>query len=138
MQDLPSGRSERSGVERNVFPYCERSYSWVFHSTVLCGGVSSLMTNDSNVLWWTATINALAVFSAPAIALWVQRRLDDGRAAQTRRQEIFKTLWVNRRRPYWVARVDALNMIDIEFYKFKSVRDACRAMRFGMAPQAVQ
>ena len=83
------------------------------------------MTSEStNVIWWTAGINALAVLIAPAIALWAQRKGDRSKAAQDRKQDIFKTLWINRRRPFYIARVDALNMIDVEFYRNKSVRDA--------------
>jgi hypothetical protein len=76
------------------------------------------------ILWWTAAINASAVLVAPAIALWVQRRLDANNAARDRKQGIFNTLWVNRRRPFYLARIDALNMIDVEFHANKAVRDA--------------
>jgi hypothetical protein len=83
-----------------------------------------MSSETTNVLWWTATINAGAVLIAPAIALWAQRRIDRYKAAQDRREAIFKALWVNRKRPFYIARIDALNMIDIEFYKYKHVRDA--------------
>ena len=83
------------------------------------------MSSDAaTILWSTAGINALAVLAAPAIALWAQRQLDRGKAARDRKQDIFRTLWVNRRRPGYFSRVDALNMIDIEFYSNKPVRDA--------------
>lgn len=83
-----------------------------------------MSSNTMDVIWWTAAINAAAVLIAPAIALWVQRKIDDYKAAQARKQAIFNSLWVNRRRPFYNARVDALNMIDVEFYKNKAVRDA--------------
>jgi hypothetical protein len=83
-----------------------------------------VVSESSNAIWWCAGINALAVLVAPAIALWAQRRSDRSKAAQDRKQEIFKTLWTNRRRPFYIARVDALNMIDVEFYRNKAVRDA--------------
>ena len=85
-----------------------------------------MSTDMTNILWWTAAINAAAVLTAPAIALWAQRKMDRDRAAQERKQAIFKALWVNRKRPFYLARIDALNMVDIEFYKNKQVRDAWR------------
>ena len=83
-----------------------------------------MVSDSTTVIWWTAGINALAVLLAPAIALWAQRKGDRSKAAQDRKQLIFNTLWINRRRPFYIARVDALNMIDVEFYRNKSVRDA--------------
>jgi hypothetical protein len=75
-------------------------------------------------MWWTATLTIVAIIAAPITALWVQRRGDDRRALRRRREEIFRVLWVNRARPVYVSRVDALNMIDVEFYGQKKVLDA--------------
>jgi hypothetical protein len=83
-----------------------------------------MASETTNILWWTGGINAAAVLIAPAIALWAQRKIDRYKAAQDRKEAIFKALWVNRKRPFYIARIDALNMIDIEFYKNKQVRDA--------------
>lgn len=80
--------------------------------------------NQSSVLWWSIALNALAVFAAPLIALYLQRRADERRRSAARRQEIFNVLWVNRTRPFWIARTDALNRIDIEFYDEPKVREA--------------
>jgi len=82
------------------------------------------MTNTSAVLWWTAAISAVAILAAPLVALWVQRKSEKERASEERRQAIFRTLWINRRRHFWVARIDALNMIDVEFHGERKVRDA--------------
>jgi hypothetical protein len=69
-------------------------------------------------------MSVIAILAAPAIALWIQRRVDQNGLGQQRKQEIFKALWVNRRRPFYLARVDALNMIDVEFFGEKAVQDA--------------
>lgn len=66
--------------------------------------------------------------AAPVSALWIQRKIEADRAQRERRQTIFKTLWVNRRRPFWIARVDALNTIDIEFIGHQRVLDAWQAL----------
>jgi hypothetical protein len=83
------------------------------------------MTADTtNVLWWTTGISCAAILVAPAVALAIQRRVDRQKSAEDRRQAIFKALWVNRRRPFYLARVDALNMIDVEFFKEQHIQDA--------------
>jgi ABC-type uncharacterized transport system fused permease/ATPase subunit len=70
---------------------------------------------DSGVLWATGAMSIGAVIASPLIALWVQRRIEAGNSQRERREAIFRALWVNRRRPFYIARVDALNMIDVEF-----------------------
>ncbi len=80
--------------------------------------------SDMSVLWWTAGLNVVAIIAAPITALWVQRKGDDRRALKARREAIFKTLWTNRARPAYLARVDALNMIDVEFHGKQKIIDA--------------
>jgi hypothetical protein len=79
---------------------------------------------ESTVLWYTAGLNVLAIIAAPITALWVQRRGDDRRALKQRREQIFRTLWVNRMRPFYLVRIDSLNMIDVEFFGEIKVLDA--------------
>jgi hypothetical protein len=71
---------------------------------------------ESSVLWATAILSVVAIIVSPLVALWVQRRVEARKALQERREAIFKALWVNRRRQFYLARVDALNMIDVEFF----------------------
>jgi len=79
---------------------------------------------DNNVLWWTTGLTVLAIIAAPITALWVQRKGDDRRAARARKEAIFRTLWTNRARPAYITRVDALNMIDVEFFGERKILDA--------------
>jgi hypothetical protein len=83
-----------------------------------------MTANDTMAMWGTATLTVLAVIAAPITALWVQRKGDDHRALKKRREEIFRALWINRARPMYIARVDALNMIDVEFYGEQKILDA--------------
>jgi hypothetical protein len=83
---------------------------------------------ETTVLWATGLLSVLAIMAAPISALWIQRKIEDGKALRQRRQNIFNALWLNRRRQFWVARVDALNMIDIEFIGHKGVLDAWQAL----------
>jgi hypothetical protein len=79
---------------------------------------------EMTVLWWTASFTVVAIIAAPITALWVQRKGDDRRALRARREAIFRTLWTNRARPAYLVRVDALNMIDVEFFGEQKVIDA--------------
>lgn len=71
--------------------------------------------HETTVLWVTGCLSVVAIMAAPLAALWVQREKEEAKALRDRRQAIFNALWVNRRRQFWVARVDALNMIEVEF-----------------------
>jgi hypothetical protein len=84
---------------------------------------------DNSVLWATGLMSVAAILVSPMITLWIQRRLDDGKNRRERRELIFKALWVNRRRQFYIARVDALNMIDIEFFGERKVQDAWEDLR---------
>lgn len=83
----------------------------------------TMAADNTTILWWTAGVNVAAILAAPAVALWIQRKVDRKKASDDRRQQIFKALWVNRMRDYWIARIDALNMIDLEFFEEKHIRD---------------
>lgn len=83
---------------------------------------------ETTVLWATGLLSVLAIMAAPISALWIQRKIEDDKALRQRRQAIFDALWVNRRRQFWIARVDALNMIDIEFIGHQRVLDSWQAL----------
>jgi hypothetical protein len=80
--------------------------------------------SDASAFWITGLLTVAAIFAAPITVLWVQGKRDEKKALRLRREQIFKALWVNRRRQFYVARVDALNMIDIEFFGEQKVIDA--------------
>ncbi len=86
--------------------------------------------SEASVLWVTGLMSAAAIVAAPLIALWIQRRAEAEKALKDRRQAIFRALWVNRGRPiYSAARVDALNMIDVDFFGEQKVQDAWEDLR---------
>lgn len=85
--------------------------------------------SETGVLWITGCMSVGAIIAAPMITLYVQRRLEKKRARDQRRQEIFKALWVNRQRQFYLARVDALNMIDTEFFGEQGVQNAWQDLR---------
>lgn len=79
---------------------------------------------ETTVLWVTGALNVAAIIAAPITALWVQEKREEIKAQTQRREAIFRALWVNRQRQFYLARVDALNMIDVEFFGEQKVQDA--------------
>lgn len=66
----------------------------------------------------TLTLNicsVVAILLGPIVALELQRRLDAGREAKTRKLWIFRTLMSNRATRIAPAFVQALNLIDLDF-----------------------
>jgi len=58
----------------------------------------------------------LAIVAAPILAVQIQKRIENYRQKRQRKLEIFKTLMATRGTPIAPTHVQALNMIDIEFY----------------------
>ena len=79
---------------------------------------------------FVAIINVIAVLASPVVALEVQKRLDDRRAASDRKMSIFRKLMTTRATQMSPAHVEALNAIEVEFYAAsgpdKKVLDAWR------------
>jgi hypothetical protein len=77
-------------------------------------------------------INIVAILLAPLVALRVSAYLQDRKERRQRKLSIFRTLMATRATPLRLEHVQALNMIDVEFYsdkdkKDKEVRDAWKA-----------
>jgi len=79
---------------------------------------------------WLTVVTVAAIVSSPIIALEVQKRLDDRRAALDRKMMIFRKLMTTRATQLSPAHVEALNGIEVEFYATsgpdKKVLDAWR------------
>ena len=73
-------------------------------------------------------LTIIAIIVGPVAALYVQRRLDEGREKRNRKLWVFKTLMSYRATSLAPIFVQALNLIDVEFdgsdKKEKNVRDA--------------
>jgi hypothetical protein len=84
------------------------------------------MTTDQ----WLACISAVAILLSPLLALEVQKRLEERRAARERKMSIFRKLMTTRSTQMSPAHVEALNSIEVEFYAMrgpdKKVLDAWR------------
>lgn len=70
-----------------------------------------------------------AIFLAPRYALKVQKKIEDNKEKKSRKLDIFKTLLATRANTISFEHVKALNMIDIEFYDEKSIRDCWNIYR---------
>ena len=68
----------------------------------------------------------IATFGGPIAAVIVTRIIDDQRDQRRRRLELFRALMISRRTSLSIERVQALNMIEIEFYGAAKVQSAHR------------
>lgn len=77
-------------------------------------------------------ITVAAIIIGPVAALYVQRKLDEGREARNRKLWVFKTLMAYRATPLSPNFVQALNLIDVEFErdtdKERAVRNAWKVL----------
>lgn len=71
----------------------------------------------------TAWLTIAAIVIGPIAAVLVTRYVDERRDARARRMEIFRTLMRTRRTPHFAEHVGALNLVEIEFAKYKDVID---------------
>jgi hypothetical protein len=71
-------------------------------------------------------LEGLGALFSPFVALWFQRRIDRSRDRRAGQERIFKDLMSTRATPTSYVRVNALNMIDLEFYGGGSLERAVR------------
>ncbi len=69
-----------------------------------------------------------AIVIAPILAIQIQKFIEDKKEKRARKTNIFRVLMATRATPLSPAHVEALNMIDIEFYKHKKVTDAWKIL----------
>lgn len=71
--------------------------------------------------FWLAVVTVFAVLVGPIAAVIVTRIIDDRRADQTRKYDIFRTLMRTRMMPIHFEHVGALNLVEVEFIKHPAV-----------------
>ncbi len=101
------------------------------------------MTNFWSVIttWHTAnngTVTVIAILLAPIIALQVQTRLDAAKEKSQRKLIIFKTLIATYTTRVSPDHVQALNMINIEFYGNESVLGSWRLYQQHLTTPDIQ
>ena len=64
-----------------------------------------------------------AIIIGPILAVQVQKIIENRKEKKERKMRIFKTLMATRATPLSPYHVEALNMIDIEFYDNKKIKD---------------
>lgn len=79
----------------------------------------------------------LAILAAPIIALQIQKYIEDRKEIKERKMKIFRTLMATRATRLDVKHIEALNMIDIEFFKNKKITEAWKLLldNFSNYPQ---
>ena len=70
----------------------------------------------------------VAIVIAPILAIQIQKFIEKKKEARTRKMHIFRVLMATRARPLSPLHVEALNMIDIEFYKHKRIINAWKLL----------
>src|ERR1700678_3711761 len=82
---------------------------------------------NNNIGLITALVGLItisAIIFSPIIALKVQKETEEFKEKNQREFDIFKTLLATRAEPTSLEHVRALNLIDIEFYEAKEIRDS--------------
>lgn len=73
-----------------------------------------------NVSDW---LTVLAILVAPIVALQIQKYIEDRKEVKERKMQIFRTLMATRANRLNLNHIEALNMIDIEFFKNEKVKE---------------
>jgi len=68
-------------------------------------------------------LTILAILLAPFFALQIQKYIEDRKEIRARKMQIFRTLMATRANRLNSNHIEALNMIDIEFFKNKKVTE---------------
>ncbi len=71
----------------------------------------------------------LAILVAPIVALQIQKKTEDYKERKSKKLGIFKTLMATRANMVSLEHVQALNMIDIEFYNEKQIKNSWNIYR---------
>ena len=87
-----------------------------------------------NISDWLAII---AIILAPIFALQIQKYIEDRKEIKSRKMQIFRTLMATRANRLSPEHIEALNMIDIEFYKDTEITNIWKRMldNFASYPQ---
>ena len=81
----------------------------------------------------------IAILVAPILAIQIQKFIENRKEIKVRKMQIFRTLMATRATPLYPQHVEALNMIDIEFFNNKVITDAWKLLldNFENYPQDV-
>jgi len=70
----------------------------------------------------------IAIIIGPILAVQIQKFVEDAKERKERKMKVFKSLMATRAAPLSPSHVEALNMIDIEFYDSREVREKWRLL----------
>lgn len=73
-------------------------------------------------------LTILAIIMAPIFALQIQKFIEDRKEIKTRKMQIFRALMATRATPLYPEHVEALNMIDIEFFRNRKITEAWKLL----------
>lgn len=70
----------------------------------------------------------LAIIVAPILAIQIQKFIEEKKEAKARKMQVFRALMATRATPLYPQHVEALNMIDIEFFGNKEITEAWKLL----------
>jgi hypothetical protein len=70
----------------------------------------------------------LVILVAPILAVQIQRFIENRKEVKTRKMQIFRTLMATRATRLDAKHIEALNMIDIEFFNNKKITEAWKLL----------
>jgi len=70
----------------------------------------------------------LAIIIAPVLAVQIQKFIENKKEKRERKMQIFRTLMATRATPLYAQHVEALNMIDIEFFEDKTITESWKLL----------
>ena len=73
-------------------------------------------------------LTIIAILAAPIVALQIQKYIEDRKETRTRKMQIFRTLMATRATRLDAKHIEALNMIDIEFFENKKITEAWKLL----------
>jgi hypothetical protein len=82
----------------------------------------------------------LAILVAPILAVQIQRFIENKKEIKTRKMQIFRTLMATRATRLDAKHIEALNMIDIEFFENKKITEAWKLLldNFANYPKEIK
>ncbi len=70
----------------------------------------------------------LAILMAPLLAIQVQKFIERRKEEKTRKMQVFRALMATRATPLYPQHVEALNMVDIEFFGNKKITESWKLL----------
>lgn len=114
-------------VKQNFFLITLGVISLIFIVMAYFGKISTI--NVGLITLFVGFLNMLAIYYAPIVAIRIQKNIETFNGEKQRQFHIFKILMATRGYNISPEHVQALNMLDIEFYNVKPIQESWNIYR---------